>query len=179
MKKYLILLGIMVVFLTGCGEKDEAIVNYKNSMEEILSEIKTIDNDINSLDPENENSMSSLMVSLDKLDEEFKKMAALEYPEGFEQIAKLASDASADMSASVSRFHDAYDGEYNEVAQSEGYDLYQDANQKLRVLIQVLRGEYNNSEDASEASYSDEETYTEEDTYTEEEVYTEEAPVEE
>ncbi len=180
MKKYLILLGILVVFLTGCGEKDEAIENYKNSMEEILGEIKAIDGEINSLDPENENSMSSLMVDLDKLDEEFKKMAALEYPEGFEQIAKLANDASADMSASVSRFHDAYDGEYNEVAQAEGYDLYQDANQKLRVLIQVLRGEYNNSEEASEEVYSEGETYTEEESYSEEEVYTEEeAPVEE
>ena len=174
MKKYLILLCILVVFLTGCGKKDEAIETYKNSMEEILSEIKGIDGEINSLDPENENSMSALMVDLDKLDEAFKKMAALEYPEGFEQIAKLASDASADMSASVSRFHDAYDGEYNEVAQSEGYDLYQDANQKLRVLIQVLRGEYNNSEEVSEEEYYEEETYTEEGSYSEEDVPVEE-----
>lgn len=176
----MILLGILVVFLTGCGQKDEAIENYKNSMEEILSEIKAIDGEINSLDPENENSMSALMVDLDKLDEEFKKMAALEYPEGFEQIAKLASDASADMSASVSRFHDAYDGEYNEVAQAEGYDLYQDANQKLRVLIQVLRGEYNNSEEVTEEEYYEEEPASGEDTYSEEEVYPEEeAPAEE
>ncbi|MCR4851359.1 MAG: hypothetical protein K5870_08890, partial [Lachnospiraceae bacterium] len=93
MKKYLIFICILVVFLTGCGKKDESVEIYKNSMEEILAEIVKIDGEINSLDPENENSMGSLMVSLDRLDEEFKKMASLEYPEGFEQIAKLAADA--------------------------------------------------------------------------------------
>ncbi len=169
MKKYLIFIGILVVFLTGCGKKDESVEIYKNSMEEILAEIVKIDGEINSLDPENENSMGSLMVSLDRLDEEFKKMASLEYPEGFEQIAKLAADASSDMSASVSRFHDAYDGEYNEVAQTEGYDLYQDANQKLKVLIKVLRGEYQNPNEGSEEVYTEEEPVSNDETTYEEE----------
>ncbi|MCR4787876.1 MAG: hypothetical protein K5888_04760 [Lachnospiraceae bacterium] len=171
MKKYIIALCIMLVFLSGCGKKDESIENYRTGMEEILAEISNINNEINSLNPDDENSMNSLMISLDKLDVEFKKMTELEYPEGFDQIKKLATDASSDMSASVSRFHDAYDGEYNEVAQSEAYDLYQDANQKLKVLIQVLRGEYENP---SEEADTEETIETEGSVETEEYIDTEE-----
>ncbi|MCR4989815.1 MAG: hypothetical protein K6A38_03025 [Lachnospiraceae bacterium] len=160
MKRLLIILCIAVVFLTGCSTNNEQIEKYRSDMDTILADIATVNSDINSLDPENESSMGMLLADLDRLDDLFKQMAQLEYPEGFDKVAKLASDASSDMSASVSRFHDAYDGEYNEVAQAEAYDLYQDANQKLRVLIQVLRGEYENP-DAS-APAEDAEEYIEE-----------------
>ena len=145
MKKYIIALCLAVMLLTGCGSNTEEIEKYRTDMDNILSQIASVDSELNSLDPENEQSMNMLLLNLDKLDGLFKQMSELDYPEGFEQIKKLSVDASNDMSMSVARFHDAYDGEYNEEAQSEAYDLYQDANQKLRVLIQVLRGEYNNS----------------------------------
>lgn len=138
----LTILGLTALFLTGCGENTE-IEAYKANMNQFFENVRIIDDSINSLadNPESDTASQNLLQLLDSLDTTFAQMASLEVPEGFPGVEELADEASEYMSAAVTFYHQAYDGEYNASIRDVADQNYERANVRFQYIVSILHGD--------------------------------------
>ena len=146
------ILGIMLLVLTGCGNKEE-LENYKANMNQFFENIKVFDSSINAIDPESDTAVSELLSYLDSMDKSFAQMASLEVPDGFPGVEQLADEASEYMSEAVSYYHQAFEGEeYDATLADVAKQNYDRANLRIQYIVSILHG------DIPEEIYTDEDT---------------------
>lgn len=155
----LLLAGILI-FTSGCKtEPDASLATYKANMEQFFTNVNTIDQAINNLDPSADGAPEKLLEYLDALDMTVAQMAALDVPEGFTGVPEYAKDATDCMSKAVSYYHDAYEGEFNASYADAAYQYYVRANKDLKKIVKILHGEElkdgESSEDAEPLSLPD------------------------
>ena len=127
--------------LGGCGH-DEALDEYKESMETYYEQIAAIDEGINSLDPSADPEGTQLLAYLDELDSVTAQMAELEVPTQFASVENLADEASENMTQAVQLYHQLYASEeYNEDLASGAYEYYERANMRIRYITDILHGD--------------------------------------
>ena len=144
-KSQKLLIAAMVIsvgcLLGGCGH-DEALDEYKESMETYYEQIAAIDEGINSIDPSADPEGTQLLAYLDELDSVTAQMAELEVPSQFASVENLADEASENMTQAVQLYHQLYESEdYNEDLASGAYEYYERANLRIRYITDILHGD--------------------------------------
>ncbi len=131
-----------VFSITGCGKQtDPALDAYKESMTAFYSDLSDYDSQINSIDPESDSAKYDLLDILDKMNETYRTMAAIEVPEEFSGIADISVEAADYMEKANEFYHMAYDNEFDEDSEMLASQYYQRANDRALIILQVLHGE--------------------------------------
>lgn len=148
MKKKTILflscLCLSALFFTGCGNKqNEELEQYKKDMTTFLNDVTDIVGRIEEIDGNSDSSINELLSCLDEMDESFAQMANLEVPAQFANIEELADEASANLSKSVSMYHQAFDNEENFDQQyvDAAKEYYNRAFKRIEYIGTILQGE--------------------------------------
>lgn len=145
----------LLLLLTGCGKKDEALEEYQTNMETFFEHIVEINDNMNAVDVSQGDYVSQMLGLLDALDAEVAWMAQLEVPDEFSAVESLADEASENMTQAVLFYHMAYDnGEYDENVEGAAKEYYDRANLRIQYIITLLHGDVPQGEGL---------TYTEED----------------
>lgn len=145
MKKmyYLLTVFLLAVVLTGCGKKDDGLEEYRAEMSAFTNTINELVSSIESIDLESETRTQELLGYLDEMDAAFAAMGNLEVPEQFANIEELADEASANLSKSVSLYHQAFDNPENYDPQliEAALEYYSRAFKRLDYIGTILQGE--------------------------------------
>lgn len=145
MKKKILLAGICLLLLTGCGE-NPIDARFNREINEFCDNISTIDAKINAISVEaEENSIryatSDLLSYLDELEEEFMKFSNIDFPEEFDYLEDMAKEAGTYMTEAVASYHKAYEDGYNESMEEYAKENYSRACKRVQVALALLRGE--------------------------------------
>lgn len=127
--------------LVGCGGNSE-LKSFKKEIDTFCVNISELDTSINSIDTETGTSSQELLERLDDLDEEFKKLAEIDFPEEFDYLEHLSDEASNYMTEAVSSYHEAFsNSSYNEYTAEYAHENYARAYKRVQIIISFLHGE--------------------------------------
>lgn len=130
--------------LCGCSkttEEEKALATFSSSIADFTASIKEANEQINGLDTTQADSPAELLEILDRLDDEFSKLAALSVPEQYLGIEDLADEASLNMSEAVSYYHSAFESEvFNESDADVAYQYYKRAMTRVEYIGYILAG---------------------------------------
>ena len=141
LKKRLLLAGLMsLCLLSGCGEKKE-LTEFKENMTTFYTEITSIGESINTISPDSEDAVSSLLGHLDAMDSQFQFLAEIPVPDEFASVEDLANDAAEHMSQAVSYYRQAYEGEsFNQNYADAASRHYESAMKRVNYIATLLQG---------------------------------------
>lgn len=132
---------LSAVMLTACGE-DPELTQFRKSVDDFCTKVSEIDTSINSIDAQSEEAATELLENLDELDLVFQSFARLDFPEEFDYLEGLATEASEYMTEAVSSYHNAYsNGSYNEYMAEYASENYSRAYKRIQIIIAFLHGE--------------------------------------
>ena len=138
----LLVILCLCLAVTGCGNKNsKALDEYKTSMTEFYDELARLDEAINKIDPDSETAKVELLGYLDEMNQAYKTMSAIAIPDEFSGIADIAREAAEYMQMANEFYHNAYDGDFSEEDESLASQYYERANNRVKVMLQVLHGE--------------------------------------
>lgn len=142
---YILCITLMLTTLAGCKKPEadnEAVSEYAEQMENFFVGIKTLDEKINSLNPEDENSLAELFIYLEQLEEQFKYLSEIDAPDEFNATESLADEAYDYMIKANQYFAKTFeDNSYNENTYKAGLECYNRANKRVKYIISLLHGE--------------------------------------
>ena len=155
--KLLVFFALTFVLLSGCGAKGSSseIKEYKTSMEKFFDNLKTVDTNIEAINPDDQNAINQLFEQFDAMDKEYASMAELTVPtvgvpETFAYIPELSKSASEYMTQANGYLHDAFsESSYNEHTLEAALECYKRANKRVQFIITLLHGEYPKDESIS------------------------------
>ncbi len=131
---------ICIPLLTACGSSKD-LDTYQENMTAFITETTAIRDNIDAIDTESGDAGSTLLVELDKLDEEFKKMAEFDVPAEFSANESLADEASTYMTESVKLYHEYFDDpEAGEEICDAAYENYKRAFTRISYISSILQG---------------------------------------
>lgn len=134
---------ITAVLLTGCGDNPE-LTQFKNDLENFCETVAQLDESINRIDPQADNATDLALGYLDKLDTAFQEFAEMDFPEEYDYLESLATEAGTYMTEAVTSYHTLYESEeYDETTASYARENSARACKRVQVILEVLRGEYN------------------------------------
>lgn len=137
----LLLLILIVCTVTGCGNSQSELDNYRKSVEDFYDEVVAVNDRINSIDAEGETAPEELLEELDTLNELFQDFAELEVPDEYMAVESLADEAASFMDESVTLYHSAYsDGTFNSFTAGMAYDKYGRAILRINYIGDILQG---------------------------------------
>lgn len=141
-RKYILLVFLCLLPLSGGCGRDERLDVYKSGMEQFYADIIAYDEVINSIDVESETSVQELLEALDNLEACFTQMAALSVPKEFSVIESLAAEAGEYMSQAVALYHLAYESTpFDTAAAQAAKEYYDRANKRAVYMLSILHGE--------------------------------------
>lgn len=145
MKEKILLAGVCLLLLTGCGE-DPIDAKFNGEINEFCDNVSSIDAKINAINVEaEENSIryatSDLLTYLDELEMEFMKFSNIDFPEEFDYLEEMADEAGSYMTEAVASYHKAYEDGYNQSMEEYAGENYSRACKRVQVVLALLRGE--------------------------------------
>ena len=138
-----------MIMSVGCGKKNTALEEYKVNMTEFYDKLSEYDSAINSIDTESEGSKEELLGILDEMNETYQKMGQYEVPSEFSGISEISVEAADYMQKANEYYHLAYDGEFSAENEMLASQYYERANNRAKVMLQVLHGEVPTGEGVS------------------------------
>ena len=164
LKKYILsalALAGMLVF-TGCGEKEELTV-FKEQINDFYTEVSALEAELDSIDEQSENAVSTIMISLEQMNEQFKKLAEIEVPTEFISVEDLAEDAASYMHEAVRLYSEAYEEDYvSDSLIQAAADNYESAMKRINYIAVLLQGEIPEGATVIEGDGAEFEPYEEE-----------------
>lgn len=143
MKKKIVpvLAGIlMIMSLTACGA-DPEIAQFKKNMDEFCASVAGINESINNIDAEADNSATLALEYLDQLNQQFQNFAAMDFPEEYDYLENLADEAGEYMNEAVESYHSAYADEgYDEETAAYARENSARAFKRVQVILDILHG---------------------------------------
>ena len=137
-KKYIaILLIISSLVLAGCT-KGADYNSYHKEVNNLYEKIVTTDAKLNNIDVDSENAVNDLFLSLDALKVSFEEFSKITPPEEFKDCQFLSENTAKYLSISEDKFHEAFDGEYNDASFQEGISNYNNMIQCINYMGNVL-----------------------------------------
>ncbi len=150
MKKYILTFIITlfsVVFLTGCGE-DPELTKFKTNFENFCINLSTLDNSINKINAESDNASDKLIGYINQMDDQFKALASLEFPEDFKYLEELADEASDYMTEAAVSYEKAYaDNTFDQKMCDYAFKNYKRAYKRIQIMLIYLHGDEPSEED--------------------------------
>ena len=144
MFKRLILPVIAITFcLSGCGNsaEEKELADFSNKMSTFTETIKKADEDINSLDTTNKESVDELLQILDNLDSEFMSFAEISAPSQYKTVESLADQASENLSEAVKYYHNAFESEEFNVQDADiAHQYYVRAMTRVEYIGYIITG---------------------------------------
>lgn len=158
--KIIPVLIISTLLFSGCGRSDE-LSDFREKIDSFCDKIVMIDSNMNSINPESEGAVRTLLANLDELDIIFAELAEYPVPDNFSYIETLADEASENMTQAVALYHDAYsNGSYNEYTAGYAAEYYARAYKRVKYIIVMLHGEMPEGDDVT-IIHGDEDTLDE------------------
>ncbi len=148
----MLLLYMTAMTFTGCGNKEsEALEQYKAEMTEFRENVSGLVETIDEIDPNDEQGINQLLSCLDEMETEFAKMGNLEVPQQFASVEELADDAAANLSKSVSLYHQAFDdaAAVNPQYADAAREYYSRAFKRVEYIGTILSGELPDDENVT------------------------------
>lgn len=136
---FLILTVSVLTFFTGCGQQKK-IEEYQGQMNLFFEELAGYDDALNSLDPDSESQIETLLSIISSMEQSFLTMAALEVPKDYEKASEYAKEASDLMSEAASLYRQAFQNGYDEASYESALSVYRNAHEKLSQMILLFRG---------------------------------------
>lgn len=175
MKKSVLFLTLLLLSasLTGCGKTDDSLQQYKSDMTGFTNEVNELVASIEDIDLESATRTEELLSYLDEMDEAFAQMSGWDVPKQFSNIEELADEASANLSESVSLYHQAFeDGEdLDENVLDAALEYYSRAFKRLDYIGTILQGELPEDENITIIHESEDDSLSEPDDPDAEEEY--------
>ncbi|MBR3601160.1 MAG: hypothetical protein IKL49_02410 [Lachnospiraceae bacterium] len=143
LKKYVLMLVtiISMLFFAGCGEREELTV-FKEQIDNFYTEVSALETEMNSITEDSENAVSTLLVSLEQMSEQFQKLADLDVPAEFISVEDLADDAASYMYEAVRLYGEAYEEDYvSDSLIQAATDNYESAMKRINYIAALLQGE--------------------------------------
>lgn len=143
LKKYVLMLVtiISMLFFAGCGEREELTV-FKEQIDNFYTEVSALETEMNSITEDSENAVSTLLVSLEQMSEQFQKLADLDVPTEFISVEDLADDAASYMYEAVRLYGEAYEEDYvSDSLIQAATDNYESAMKRINYIAALLQGE--------------------------------------
>lgn len=134
----------MSACLFGCGganDDEKAVAEFSSKISDFTEYIKDADAQINSLDANDKASVDSLLDILDDMDKEFQELAEIDAPMQYQDVEKLADEASENMSLAISCYHSFFEGgTYSEEDASSASMYYARAMKRVKYIGYMLAG---------------------------------------
>lgn len=143
LKKYVLMLVtiISMLFFAGCGEREELTV-FKEQIDNFYTEVSALETEMNSITEDSENAVSTLLVSLEQMSEQFQELADLDVPAEFISVEDLADDAASYMYEAVRLYGEAYEEDYvSDSLIQAASDNYESAMKRINYIAILLQGE--------------------------------------
>ena len=131
----------LLVSLCGCGEDSADYSDYKKQMENFFESVTKLDEQMNDLNPEDDNSVEDLFILLDELEEQFKYFADIEVPDAYKVTESLADESYEYMKEANEYFRQSFsENSYNEFTLEAAYECYSRANKRMHYVIDIIHG---------------------------------------
>lgn len=138
----LLLIAFIISSLSACGEGGEDYSDYKEQMNNFCESITTLDEEINSLNPEDDDAVEDLFIYLNELEEQFKYFSEIEVPKNFQVTESLADEAYDYMKQANEYFEQSFsDNSFNEYTLEAAMECYARANKRVHYVIDIIHGE--------------------------------------
>ena len=138
---------MLSLILCGCGE-DPELTRFKTNFENFCINVSTLDDSINNIDASSDTATEELLRYIGLLDEQFKALANLDFPDEFDYLEELADQASEYMSEASSSYQKAYAEDTYDASMSEyAYKNYKRAYKRIQIILIYLHGEEPQDED--------------------------------
>ncbi|MBR5578106.1 MAG: hypothetical protein IKW28_03835 [Lachnospiraceae bacterium] len=152
---------ISISLLTGCG-KDEKLTAFEENMTTFYKNIRIIGNEMDALDPYDEDAVIQMNYKLESMKQQFEILAAMEIPSQFPGIDGLADDALEYMEEAV-RLHSLA---YEEAEVIDSYiqassENYESAMKRIEYIATLLQGEIPEGAKITEGDGTEFEPYSE------------------
>ena len=164
LKKYVLMLVtiISMLFFAGCGEREELTV-FKEQIDNFYTEVSALETEMNSITEDSENAVSTLLVSLEQMSEQFQELADLDVPAEFISVEDLADDAASYMYEAVRLYGEAYEEDYvSDSLIQAASDNYESAMKRINYIAILLQGEIPEGANVIEDDGTEFEPYVEE-----------------
>lgn len=145
MKKNL-LFALMCILLCGCGQSPAVNTKFENDINTFCTNVSDIDLAINQITGQTvdekglDTATSELLSYLDLLNDEFKKLASIDFPEEYDYLEDVADEASDYMSEAVKSYHTTYEENYTESMEAYAKENYSRAYKRLQYILNTLNG---------------------------------------
>lgn len=142
--KKLILFTLICVLLCGCGQTTTVNTKFENEINTFCTNVSDIDaaiNEISNITADEaglEAATTELLGYLDMLDDEFKKLANIDFPEEYDYLETIADQASDYMTEAVKSYHTAYEDNYTESMEAYAKENYSRAYKRLQYILNSL-----------------------------------------
>ena len=144
--KKIICLSLLCICLCGCGQSTTVNTKFENEINTFCTNVSDIDLCINQITNETvdekglEASTTQLLGYLDLLNDEFKKLASIDFPEEYDYLEAVADEASEYMIEAVKSYHTTYENNYTESMEAYAKENYSRAYKRLQYILNTLNG---------------------------------------
>lgn len=147
----LLLFSLLCILLCGCGKSPAVSTKFENEINTFCTNVSDIDLAINEITSKTveeqglEVATSQLLDYLDILNDEFKKLASIDFPSEYDYLEAVADEASDYMSEAVKSYHTTYEDNYTESMEAYAKENYSRAYKRLQYILNTLNGNNTNS----------------------------------
>lgn len=145
LKKF-VLFTLMCILLCGCGQSPAVNTKFETDINTFCTNVSDIDLAINQITNQTvdekglETATAELLSYLDLLNDEFKKLASIDFPEEYDYLEAVAAEASDYMSEAVKSYHTTYEDNYTESMEAYAKENYSRAYKRLQYILNTLNG---------------------------------------
>lgn len=143
-KKYLtILLTIIMLTFTGCGNSTEEVLSFQNELNTVVLKMETIHKELNSIDVTSSDASEQALESLSSLKDAFRELAAIKVKDDdYSFIGELSAEGADYMDQAYDLFEEAYTTDpFDSETASLAYKYLERASKRVNVIITMLHGE--------------------------------------
>ena len=143
MKRFVIVILMCALLLTGCGkgEKAEQMEKYHSEVSGFFERLENYNQSFAAIDPAGETASQEALQIIDAMTEDLNTVAQLEAPEEFSNAQDMLKEAAGRMNAAQQDFHSAFDGEYQQQSFEKAYSEYSSANEYIGYAVTFYHGE--------------------------------------
>lgn len=143
--KKLVIISLLCITLTACGNSTNTMnTKFENEINTFCTNVSDIDAAINGItnitadEAGLKTATTQLLGYLDLLNDEFKKLSNIDFPEEYDYLETIADQASDYMTEAVKSYHTTYEDNYTESMEDYAKENYSRAYKRLQYILNSL-----------------------------------------
>lgn len=135
-----VLAVVSILAFTGCGSSKGA-TEFEQKILDFCQDVKEADESIKGIDPSAEDADTQLLENLDDLNTSFQDLAALDFPDEYDYLTNLATEAGEYMQLANENYHAAFeDSFFDSDAADIASQYYERAYKRIQYMITFMQG---------------------------------------